>query len=148
MTTRTRAVLTVAMVPAVFAVGLYGALAMRHVYHAAFPPPAYATGDHRALFERHGNPVVVYATATCPYCGQARALLSSLSVAYTELRIDESTDAEAEFRALGGRGVPLLFIGDRRIAGYRETVIREALAQIQPTEGVGPGLEQGPLSHR
>lgn len=144
MTTLPRILLIAALLPACFAAGRYGGPVLRDAYRTAFPPPAYTTGDYRALHEIHGGQVVMYATTSCPYCEKARVLLASMGVAYTELLIDESTVAEADFIERGGRGVPLLFIGDRRIAGYQETVIREALDQIQPTEGVGLGLEQSP----
>lgn len=133
-----------ALIAAVF-VGSYAlGPTLRAAYRAAFPVPEYTTGDFADLFATHATPVVMYATTDCSYCEQARVLFANEQVAYTELRIDESTQAEADFVQRGGRGVPLLYIGDRRIAGYREGAIREALDRLPSRKGVGLDRKQSP----
>jgi mycoredoxin len=114
-----------------FAIGFHGGPRLAGLWHAAFPPPAYTTGDHRALYARAGRPVVMYATASCPYCAKTRALFAAQGVAWTEYRIDESAAAKADFLARDGIGVPLLYIGERRIEGFREDAIRDALRALR-----------------
>jgi glutaredoxin len=118
------------MVPAVFMIGLHIGPRLSNWYHTAFPLPAYTTGDHAELYAKAGTAVVLYATSTCPYCAKARDLFAARSVRYTEYQIDKSEQAKKEFLALQGAGVPLLYIGDRRIEGYLEPVILDALAAV------------------
>ena len=120
------------LIPTFFFLGLYFGPKVAALYHATFPPAAYSTGDHAALYAKAGTDVVMYATASCPYCAKVRTLFASQGVKYTEYGIDTSEAANAEFVAKGGIGVPLLYIGARRIDGYREEAITEALASRQP----------------
>ena len=65
-------------------------------------------------------PVVMYTTAWCPYCAKARAYFKRTGTAYTEHDIEKSAGAHAEFKRLGGRGVPLILVGDEKMAGFSE----------------------------
>ena len=133
-----RKFLPLLLIPAFFAVGLYLGPKVSSAYRAAFPPAEFATGDHAALYAKAGNEVVMYATTTCPYCAKVRDVLATEGVKYTEYQIDKSEAANAEFIAKGGIGVPLLYIGERRIDGFREPVIREALMAIgKPGKAAG-----------
>lgn len=118
------------LVPVFFVVGLQIGPRVATWYHTTFPPPAYTTGDHAALYAKAGTPVVLYATSTCPYCAKVRKLFTARGVRYTEYQIDTDAGANREFLARKGIGVPLLYIGDRRIDGYREDAILDALAAI------------------
>lgn len=125
-----RIILHVLLIPAFFAIGLYAGPRVAKAYHTWFPPPQYTTGDHAALYRRAGNEVVMYATSSCPYCAKARKLFAARGVRYTEYQIDTSAEANRDFMGHGGRAVPLLYIGDRRIEGFREQAIVEALASF------------------
>lgn len=119
------------LIPAFFALGLYAGPKLAGFYREIFPEPQYTTGDHSALFAKAGHPVVMYATTTCPYCAKARELFAKNGVEYTEYQIDKSKEANADFLAKQGIGVPLLYIGERRIDGYREQAILEAVAAVR-----------------
>ncbi len=125
-----KTILAVLLIPACFAIGLYAGPRVSALYHDMFPPPEYAVGDHRDLYVKAGNPIVMYSTTTCPYCAKTRELFASSGVTFTEYQIDKSEAANAEFIAKGGLGVPLLYIGERRIDGFREAAIREAIMQV------------------
>ncbi len=122
------------LLPACFVLGLHAGPKVATTYRTWFPPPQYTTGDHAALYRKAGQPVVMYATTTCPYCAKARALFAARGVAYIEYQIDASKAANDDFIARGGRGVPLLYIGDRRIQGFREAAIVDALAAMRRAE--------------
>ena len=77
---------------------------------AAAPRPAAAPA----------GPVIMYATSWCPYCAKARAYFSRNGIAYTEYDIEKSATANAEFKRLGGRGVPLILVGRERVEGFNE----------------------------
>jgi glutaredoxin len=71
--------------------------------------------------------VVIYATPTCPYCNVAKAFFEKHDIDYFEVDITSSEEGRRSFRDLNGRGVPLIFVGDTRIDGYNEQLLRNAL---------------------
>lgn len=77
-------------------------------------------------------PVVMYATAWCPYCARARAYFRSNGIAFAEHDIEKSSAARAEFKRLGGRGVPLIFVGRERIDGFSELAFEFAQQKASP----------------
>ena len=62
--------------------------------------------------------VVMYATSWCGYCAQARAHFAQKGIRYVEHDVEKSAAANAEFRNLGGRGVPLIVFGLERMNGF------------------------------
>ncbi|MCL1634717.1 glutaredoxin family protein [Luteimonas sp. SX5] len=119
-------------VVAVFLVGgfLLGSN-LRRTYDRLFPEPDYVIGNYEELYDQAAKPVVIFSTSICKYCQYARELLRHENVAYQDFVIDKSADARRKFEALDGSGVPMLFIGNRRIVGFRENVIRDSLACIR-----------------
>jgi glutaredoxin len=79
-------------------------------------------------------PVVMYATAWCPYCAKARAYFKRTGTAYTEHDIEKSADAHAEFKRLGGRGVPLILVGEEKMAGFSELAFESLLVRATRTK--------------
>lgn len=70
--------------------------------------------------------VVLYATQWCGYCAKAREQLAADRVAYREVDIEQDAAGHARFKALGGRGVPLLNIRGTLIHGYNPQAMRAA----------------------
>ena len=66
--------------------------------------------------------VTVYGTAVCPYCVQAKRLLSERSIPYDEVDIDADEGRRDEMieRAGGRRTVPQIFIDGTYVGGYTE----------------------------
>jgi len=62
--------------------------------------------------------VVMYATSWCPYCQQARNYFRQQGIAYTEYDIERDMDAKRRYQAFGGRGIPVIFVGKRRLNGF------------------------------
>jgi glutaredoxin len=77
------------------------------------------------------QPVVMYATSWCPYCAKARAYFQRTGTAYTEHDIEKSSEARAEFKRLGGRGVPLILVGNEKVAGFSELAFESAYARAE-----------------
>ncbi len=71
--------------------------------------------------------VVIYTTPTCGYCHRAKAYFNQHGIRFTERDITRSKHARKAFDALNGRGVPLIVIGDQRIAGFNPSAINRAL---------------------
>lgn len=76
-------------------------------------------------------PIVMYATAACPYCVAARRLLHSKDVRWTEVAVDRQTDKRAEMMQRSGRHtVPQIFIGDRHIGGYDDLSLLDRQGEL------------------
>ena len=81
--------------------------------------------------------VIMYATATCPYCTRARRLFERKGVSYTEIRVDQEPTRRAEMEARSGRGsVPQIFIDGRHIGGYDDTAALDAQGELDPLLGL------------
>ncbi len=79
--------------------------------------------------------VVMYATDWCGYCKMARDHFKANGVAFTEYNIDRDAAASQRHKALGGKGVPLILIGDERMNGFSADgfdAVYQRLAQPQP----------------
>lgn len=72
--------------------------------------------------------VVVYQTAWCPACARLRACLASSGVAYDERDIERSPEADAQYRELGGGGLPLTLVGADVVHGVDVPALGAALA--------------------
>ena len=68
--------------------------------------------------------VVMYTKPTCPYCVRAKAFFSKYGIAYTEYDISADKQARERFKKLNGSGVPLIFVGETRIPGFSEPLLR------------------------
>jgi glutaredoxin 3 len=66
--------------------------------------------------------VTIYTTAVCPYCHAAKRLLTSLDIPFEEIGLDGRPEERARLSAENGgwRTVPMVFIGERFIGGFRE----------------------------
>lgn len=68
------------------------------------------------------KPIRVYTTTVCPYCINAKKLLESLGLAYSEINLEN--DPELRMRLSrennGWRTVPMIFIGDRFVGGFTD----------------------------
>ena len=77
--------------------------------------------------------VEIYTWSSCPFCRQAKHLLSSKGVEFTEYCIDgdpEARDLMSE-RAEGRRSLPQIFIDDRPIGGCDELYALDAQGKLE-----------------
>ena len=95
------------------------------------PPPAASSPQASQAQPAAAVPVVMYATAWCPYCAKARAYFKRTNTAYVEHDIEKSADAHAEFKRLGGRGVPLILVGSEKLRGFNELAFETAYARAE-----------------
>lgn len=94
--------------------------------------PAAASAPTRAKPASATQPrVVMYATSWCGYCAQARQWFSANRIAFTEYDVEANANAMAEFRKLGGRGYPLIMVGDERVAGFSQRRLAQLLGVRQ-----------------
>ena len=71
--------------------------------------------------------VVLYATSWCGYCAKTRRLFQGNNIAYIEYDIENSYEGRQRFDKLGGKGVPLIVIGDQLVEGYDPEAIAKAM---------------------
>jgi glutaredoxin len=62
--------------------------------------------------------VVMYSTAWYGYCKKARAYFESHNIASTDYDIEHSDEAKQNYDAIGGHGVPIIFIGPACMNGF------------------------------
>lgn len=79
------------------------------------------------------NKVIIYTTASCPYCQRAKQLLDAKNVPYTELRIDQNPALKEEMiERSGRRSVPQIFINDQAIGGFDDMAALEKSGKLDP----------------
>jgi glutaredoxin len=126
-----KGVVHVVVLAAFLGIGLWAGPRFKGLYEGGSQKQPYVSGNYEAIYQQAGKQVVMFSKSTCPYCAHARELLTHEHVEFAELVVDQSPEAQRWFETLDGKGVPLLFIGDRRIVGFREDVIRTSLAQAR-----------------
>jgi len=68
-----------------------------------------------------GKPeIVIYTTSWCSYCKKAKAYFSANKMAYKEYNIEKDRFAKRQYDRIGGRGVPVILVGDQRLNGFSQ----------------------------
>lgn len=81
--------------------------------------------------------VVVYCTATCPYCIRAQQLLDAKAIQYELIRVDLAPDAYQEMLDRSDRSsVPQIFVGEHHIGGYDDLSALEQTGKLDALLGI------------
>jgi len=102
------------------------------IHYSDQPPPSRKAEQVRIRINSYTGPavvskagtaaapgeVVIYTTEWCGYCKKAKAFLDARGVRYREVDVEASPEARQEFARLGGRGVPVILVGEQRMDGY------------------------------
>lgn len=83
-------------------------------------PPVARSASNR-------GPVIIYSTSHCPWCVRAKEYFASKGVRYDERDVERSPSARAEFEKLGGKGVPLIMVGDEKMEGFNQQRLDQLL---------------------
>lgn len=70
--------------------------------------------------ENADGKIVLYRTASCPYCKRAAAYMRKRNIVFVERDIEKNSGYNAEFRRLGGVGVPFLVFREKTMGGFDE----------------------------
>jgi len=62
--------------------------------------------------------VEIYTTPSCPICAAAKAYMRQHKLRFTEYDVENDMARQREFYARGGRGVPMIIIGDKSMQGF------------------------------
>jgi glutaredoxin 3 len=77
------------------------------------------------------QPVKIYTSPWCGYCGRAKILLDRKGVTYQEIDIDSDLASRREMIARSGRRtVPQIFIGELHVGGADELVALERSGEL------------------
>ncbi|PVV12536.1 MAG: hypothetical protein B6D77_05440 [gamma proteobacterium symbiont of Ctena orbiculata] len=68
--------------------------------------------------------VVMYSTKRCGYCKQARQYFKRKAIPYVEYDVETSQKGRRDYKKLGGRGVPIILVGERRLNGFSKAGFR------------------------
>lgn len=74
--------------------------------------------------------ITMYTRSVCPYCDQAKALLTSKNIEYKAVNIEEDIDARNFLVAQGLRSVPQIYEQDTLIGGFDKLKQWVALNEI------------------
>lgn len=69
--------------------------------------------------------VVMYSASWCHVCHKARKYFQDNRVPFTEYDIDGNAKAKREFDKAGGKGVPVILVGDKRLNGFSPESFRK-----------------------
>jgi glutaredoxin 3 len=78
-------------------------------------------------------PILMYATAICPFCVQAERLLRSRGVAdIAKVRVDlEPARRQEMMQKTGRRTVPQIYIGEIHVGGYDDLVALDRAGKLE-----------------
>jgi glutaredoxin 3 len=84
--------------------------------------------------------VVMYLTATCPFCQAAERLLEQKGILDVEkVRVDLHPERRAEMtKKSGRRTVPQIWIGERHVGGCDDLYALERQGQLDPLLKASP----------
>lgn len=109
-------------------VGLGIGLSGKYAIDKLNEEPAFIQTNTQAHFEHSANKVIIYTTQWCPYCKQAKQLLTQNNIAFTERDIEQGDKSiDTLYATIGSPGVPKVIIGDVIINGFNPELITENL---------------------
>jgi glutaredoxin len=87
-----------------------------------------------SLFE-HSDRVVIYTRPSCGYCNKAKAFFAKNNIAYKEYKVESSNVAKRKYARLNASGVPVIFVGKKRMNGFSEPKFEKTFCkQLNPCE--------------
>ena len=78
------------------------------VSYESFTPAQSATSQR----------VIMYSAAWCGYCKQARQYFRRSGISFVEYDIEKNQNARRAYDAIGGNGVPVILVGNKRLNGF------------------------------
>lgn len=74
--------------------------------------------------------VVMYMTPQCGWCKKAERFFEKHDIEVEQYDIAASDENKREYERLGGRGTPLIYIGNNRVDGFNKKAVKMALKQV------------------
>ena len=79
--------------------------------------------------------VVMYSATWCGYCRKARSYFKKNGIPFKEYDIENSSKGRRDYARLNGTGVPIIFVGKKRMQGFRAERFKAIYDQANRTEG-------------
>jgi glutaredoxin 3 len=78
-------------------------------------------------------PVLMYTSATCPYCQRAERLLAAKGIAdIARFRVDLDPQLRSQMtQKTGRRTVPQIYIGEHHVGGYEELAALDHAGKLE-----------------
>ena len=77
--------------------------------------------------------IIMYTTAICPYCNNAKKLLQEKGATWEEIRVDTNPDLRNEMMEKSGqRTVPQIWIGEQHIGGFTDLWALDKEGKLDP----------------
>jgi glutaredoxin 3 len=74
--------------------------------------------------------ITIYSAPWCAFCHMAKQYLDGLKIPYKDIDVDADPKAAQELVAKTGQaGIPVIFIGDKTIIGFKKPALEAALAE-------------------
>lgn len=77
--------------------------------------------------------ITLYSTTTCGFCRAAKQLLTDRGIAFTEIDLtnDDALRTQISANAGGYTTVPMIFLGEKFLGGYRELQTLDQSGELQ-----------------
>ncbi len=77
--------------------------------------------------------ILIYTSATCPYCVMATNFLKSKGQQWKEIRVDVDPVARDKMVSLAKRtSVPQIFVGDTHVGGFDDMMALHRAGKLEP----------------
>jgi glutaredoxin len=80
--------------------------------------PAVVSTMRDAPAAKPKDRVKIFTAVWCGYCKKAKAHLTRRGVPFEEVDIEAGERGRSEFARIGGRGVPVILVGNQRMDGF------------------------------
>ena len=78
--------------------------------------------------------ILMYTTQICPYCTAAKQLLSSKSLPFDEIKVDNNPNLRAEMERLSGQHtVPQIWVNGSHVGGYTDLMEYDRSGHLDAT---------------
>lgn len=89
--------------------------------------PAQAKSTSQQTVKNEKAQVIILTASWCGYCNKLRQYLQSNQIKFTEYDIEQSHMGYQLYRSLGGKGIPVVKIGNNVIYGYNPDAMKQVL---------------------
>ena len=71
--------------------------------------------------------ITMLSASWCKVCKRAKAYLNARGIPYTDLDVEKDARGKERYKELGGKGVPIILVGNQRMNGFDEGRMQQML---------------------